>query len=103
MGVHNTSDFRETVVKHHMRRRIGRRMILSLHLIPFKINNYHIARRELLVFHAAWFDDKEPAFSINSADISPCKSHQAVLRQAHIRLIHYFFQSFQHKPPPKTI
>ena len=90
MGMYNTANLRETIVKYHMSSRIRRRIIASFYFITLQVNNNHILRCQQIIFYSARFDNKQTRCTVNAADISPGKCHKAIVRKHHICLINLF-------------
>ena len=97
MGMYDSADLRKRPVQLQMRRRIRGRTVASFYFIAVQIHHNHILRRQLIIFHTAWLNDKQPAFSVNSADVAPGKGHQTIPGQIHVRFIYCFFEFFQHR------
>ena len=97
MGMYDSSNLRKRPVQLQMRCRIRGRAVASFYFITVQIHHNHILRCQLIIFHAAWLNDKQPAFSVDSADVAPGKSHQTISRQIHVRFIYCFFEFFQHR------
>ena len=91
MGMHNTSNLRKRIVKHHMCGSIRRRIVFALDFISFKIDYNHIFRRQFIIIHTTWFDDKKSLLSVDTADVSPGKRNQAIFRQIHVCSVNFFF------------
>ena len=94
MGMNDSSDFRECLIKLHMGRGIGGGVVFSFHLVSVQVNDHHIIRGKLIVVHAAGLDGKQPALPVDLAYISPGKGHKPVFGQKHVGFIDSFFQLF---------
>ena len=78
--------------KNHVRGGIGAGLVFAFYLFTgLDADNDHIFRLQFIIFNAAWLDDHQLAFAVNSADITPGEDHQVVLRQKHVRFIDLLF------------
>ena len=91
VGMHDTANIRETVVKYHVGRRIGRRVVLALDLIALQIHNDHIFRCQFVIIYTARLDYKKSCLPVDTTDIAPGKCHQLIFWQKHICLINFSF------------
>ena len=91
VGMHDTANIRETVVKYHVGRRIGRRVVLALDLIALQIHNNHIFRCQFVIIYTARLDYKKSCLPVDTTDIAPGKCHQLIFWQKHICLINFSF------------
>ena len=90
MGMYDAANLSKRLINFHMARRVGRRVILPLHLLAFQVHKYHIIRSQFLILNTAWLDCKNTALPVNLAYITPGKGNQPILREEHIRLLDPF-------------
>jgi len=91
MGVDNAAHLRERLVDLQVRRRIGRRLVVSLFYISVQVHHNHVVRLHLLVLHTGRLDDDQSGFPVHPAYIAPGKGHKTIPRQLHIGFIYLFF------------
>ncbi|MNC30493.1 hypothetical protein D3C75_787790 [compost metagenome] len=96
MGMHNAADAGKSLVQRHMGSRIGGRLVVALHRFALQIHHYHMLRLHHVIRYAAWFNNHQAAFPVDTAYIPPGKGDQAVFGQVQIGLQHLFLQLFQH-------
>ena len=95
--MYDSADLRKRPVQLQMCCRIRGRAVASFYFITVQIHHNHILRGQLIILHTAWLNDKQPAFSVDSADVAPGKGHQTIPGQIHVRFIYCFFEFFQHR------
>jgi hypothetical protein len=69
---------------------------MPLHHATIQIHHHHIVGGHTVILHAGGFDNHQPFFAVDTADIAPSKGDQPVAGQHQIRLQHLLFQYFQH-------
>ena len=63
---------------------------MAFYHVSFHIDHHHVLGLHILIIHTGWFNNHEPFLPVDAAHISPGENHQAMTRQRHIRLIHFF-------------
>ena len=89
--MYDSTDLRKWIIKNHMCWCVWWRIIFTLDFVSIQVNNYHIFRSEFIIFHTTRLDYKQSLFTVNAADITPCKCDQPVFRKIHISFINFFF------------
>ena len=86
MGVRYAAHIRESLIKLDVRGGIARRAQIPFHDFSVEVDDDHIALGHVVVGDPARLDDDEAAFTIDLADVPPCKEHELVLYEIEIRL-----------------
>ena len=94
--VRDAAHVRERLVKLHVRRRVARGAEFALHHFAVEVDDNHVVRGHVVIRDPAGFDDDEPAFTIDLADVAPRKEHEFVLYEVEVCLQYFLLQFFQH-------
>ena len=96
MSVDNAADLRERFVQFQVGGGIRRRIQVTFNLVSIHIDDNHVRRLQFLIGNSARFDHKQTLFTVNSADIAPCKCNKAILRKLQVRFADILFQFLKH-------
>ncbi len=82
--MHHPAEGGIAAIERQMGSGIGRGSQCALHNIALQIHYYDIVNLQRVIGHAAGLDGHQPTRSVDGADVTPGKGHQAVARQIQI-------------------
>ena len=96
VGMDDAPDVGKCLVKLDVRLGVAAGIQGSLYNVALQIQNHHPIRGQVFILHAAWLDDHQAGFPVDSRHIPPGKNDQIPPGQIHIGFINLFLQFFKH-------
>ena len=94
----HTADFGECTVEREVSGSIGRGTKVAFDYSTVgEADDNHVGSLHGVVAHTAGLDNDKALLAVDTRHVAPCEYHEAVLNEAHIGTIYFFFKFFEHE------